>query len=214
MNRRDIIVVAVLINVGLLVTLFVGALKNDKETNLVTNQPFQEEVSVGQSGAAIPSNGSDQVDQVLSHYSEKTKEKKEELLPLPILTPTKKETTTTPFKAPLNNQNQLVMVAKGDVLEKIARVHGVSVEDIMKLNNLSNTCLQIGQELKLPKKVAVVKEKTIPNDGKKYYIVKKGDNPWTIAQENHMKFEELLRLNDINEEKAKRLHPGDRLRVK
>ena len=100
MNRRDIIVVAVLINVGLLVTLFVGALKNDKETNLVTNQPFQEEVSVGQSGAAIPSNGSDQVDQVLSHYSEKTKEKKEELLPLPILTPTQKETTTTPFKAP------------------------------------------------------------------------------------------------------------------
>lgn len=214
MNRRDIIVVAVLINVGLLVTLFVGALKNDKETNIVINQPPEEEVLVGQSVSAIPSNGSDQVDQVLSHYSAKTKEKKEELLPLPILTPSQKKTTKTPFKAPLNNSTQSVTVAKGDVLEKIARVHSVSVEDIMKLNNLPNTRLQIGQELKLPKKVAVVKETTASNDSKKYYIVKKGDNPWTIAQENHIKFEELLRLNDINEEKAKRLHPGDRLRVK
>ena len=87
---------------------------------------------------------------------------------------------------------------------KIARFHGVSVDEIMKLNSLSNTRLQIGQELKLPEKSVVTKKSPAPKDEGKYYIVKGGDNPWTIAQQNNMQVEELLRLNDMDEAKAKR----------
>ncbi len=48
----------------------------------------------------------------------------------------------------------------------------------------------------------------------KYYIVKHGDNPWTIAVKNKIKVEELLRLNNLDESKAKKLKPGDQLRIK
>ncbi|HSX13751.1 MAG TPA: LysM domain-containing protein [Chlamydiales bacterium] len=50
--------------------------------------------------------------------------------------------------------------------------------------------------------------------GPEYYIVKVGDNPWGIAMKHHMKLEELLKLNQLNEEKARKLKPGDRLRTR
>ena len=114
---------------------------------------------------------------------------------------------------PLSDPMRVVAVEKGDVLEKIARNHGVSVDEIMKLNSLSNSRLQIGQELKLPSGKAPKKENVIKKDEGKYYVVKGGDSPWTIAQENGMQVDELLKLNKIDEEKAKRLRPGDRLRI-
>jgi hypothetical protein len=56
-------------------------------------------------------------------------------------------------------------------------------------------------------------ESKVVDEGK-YYIVKSGDNPWSIAIKNHIKFDELLRLNHLDEEKAKKLKPGDKLRIK
>ncbi|HEY4254932.1 MAG TPA: LysM domain-containing protein, partial [Chlamydiales bacterium] len=50
--------------------------------------------------------------------------------------------------------------------------------------------------------------------GADYYIVKVGDNPWTIAMKHHLKVEELLKLNGLNEQRARKLKPGDRLRIK
>lgn len=47
----------------------------------------------------------------------------------------------------------------------------------------------------------------------KYYTVKSGDNPWSIAVKNKIKLDQLLKLNDLNEEKARRLKPGDKLRI-
>jgi len=93
----------------------------------------------------------------------------------------------------------------------------VSVEDIMKLNSLSSSRLQIGQELKLPSMQRVKKEaplKVEKLDEGKYYVVKVGESPWTIAQENGLQVEELLKLNNLSEEKAKKLRPGDRLKIK
>jgi LysM repeat protein len=53
-----------------------------------------------------------------------------------------------------------------------------------------------------------------PAPSQDYYTVKVGDNPWTIAMKHHMKLEELLRMNSLNEEKARKLKPGDRLRIR
>lgn len=215
MNRRDIIIVAVLINAGLLVTLFVSSLKKESGTNLVSSEPIKEQVESGTKLTPIRMQGGDQIDQVISQYTAMTKaeEKKEETLPPPVLTPTQKKEDKPVFKAPVKVPLRVVTVEKGDVLEKIARSHGVSVDEIMKLNTLSNSRLKIGQELKLPEKKEAKKEVKQEDEGK-YYVVKGGDSPWTIAQKHHMQVEELLKLNNIDEEKAKRLRPGDRLRIK
>ena len=220
MNRRDIIVVAVIINAGLLVVLFFSSLKSDKKTPVSLSNAIQEQVEAPK---AIPKSalssyqGGDQIDQMIHQYATKpaTVEVKKEVpvqAALPSL-PTIEKRLTPPNPSPKNKENfQNVTVEKGDVLEKIARSYNVSVEEIMNLNHLSNTRLQIGQILRIP--VKEVQKKEIKVEDGKHYIVKGGDTPWTIAQKNGMQVEELLRLNDMNEEKAKRLRPGDRLKIK
>lgn len=114
-------------------------------------------------------------------------------------------------------------VKKGDVLEKIARHHHCTVDAIMKLNKLSTANLRIGQTLKLPVKssqVSFIAKTPSPSvsssateGSPKYYTVKNGDNPWTIAVKNHMKVEDLLKLNNLDQEKARKLKPGDQLRI-
>jgi len=47
-----------------------------------------------------------------------------------------------------------------------------------------------------------------------YYTVKVGDNPWKIAKQFNVKFEDLLRMNNLDEEKARNLKIGDKLRVR
>ena len=211
MNRRDIIIVAVLINAGLLVTLFVSSLKKEQgTTDLVFSPKEAHQIEIAATSSA--KQGGDQIDQVISQYTAmaKTEEKKEEALPSPVLTPTPKAETKAFTSSPL----RVVTVEKGDVLEKIARSHGISVDEIMKINSLSNSRLQIGQELKLPERKAPKKEVPAKKEDGKFYVVKGGDNPWTIAQKNGIQVDELLKLNNMDEEKAKRLRPGDRLRIK
>ncbi len=203
MNRRDIIIVAVLVNVGLLVTLFVSSLKKGDEVELAQVEKAPEEIVIASTKAKDP------IDQVISQYTAKAKveEMKKAPLPAPVLTPAPKEEKKVVPKNPL----RVVTVQKGDVLEKIARTHGVSVDALMKLNHLNNSRLQIGQELKLPPKQVA---KKAPANEKQYYVVKGGDSPWTIAKKTGLKVEELLRLNNLDEEKAKKLRPGDRLKIK
>ncbi len=116
-----------------------------------------------------------------------------------------------------------VSVKKGDTLEKIAKAHHTTVEELRRLNQLPNSFLRIGQVLKLPgeksfsqtaKAKSVSSEKQTAQRDLEYYTVKVGDNPWTIAMKHRMKVDELLKLNGLNEEKARRLKPGDRLRVR
>lgn len=110
-----------------------------------------------------------------------------------------------------------VVVRKGDALEKIARANKTTVSEIMRLNGLKNANLKIGQILKITPG-ASSKKASAPVQGEvsspKYYTVKNGDNPWTIAVKNHLKVEELLRLNNMDEQKARHLKPGDQLRIK
>lgn len=111
-----------------------------------------------------------------------------------------------------------VTVKKGDVLEKIARAHKTTVREIMRLNNLKNANLKIGQVLKVSQGNARQKPAATPaviksEGAAKYYTVKNGDNPWTIAVKNQMKLEELLRLNNMDEQKARRLKAGDKIRI-
>lgn len=215
MSRRDMIIVAALINAGLLVVLFISAVRSDKvEKRGVPAAVYETSVKAEIAKPPIVAKKGDQIDQVLSQYSAKVAEKEQKAPPamaLPVLIPEKE------IKAPLKEGEQIrtVTVEKGDVLEKIAKHHGISVEEIMKANNLANSRLQIGQVLKLPAPSLTKKVLQIPKEAEgKFYIVKGGDNPWTIAHKNGMQVEELLKLNNMDEAKAKKLRPGDKLRIK
>lgn len=219
MSRRDTIIIAVLLNAALLVILFMTAVQNEAEIPVVKAQQVKTtslvEKKIDKNTPQIPQGG-ETIDEVLNKYSEvlaqnsektKTPEKKPAIAKRQA-PPEKVE------KLPHEESVKTITVVKGDVLEKIARLHGVSVESIMHENNMSSTNLRIGQKLKIPRNT---KQQASPKATKKvqgkFYVVKGGDNPWSIAKKNNIQVEELLRLNNMDEAKAKKLRPGDRLRI-
>lgn len=202
MNRKDIIITAVLINAGLLIVLFISSLKPREFDEIVQNKKIEKvapkKIVKAPPPPVLEKKSIDQQIAKAAKKIEKAKPKKVEPLVIEKSLPTL----------------AVVEVKQGDVLEKIAKSHSVSVDDIMKENHLKTTRLQIGQKLKIPaaKKARVVKK--APSPDYEYYTVKNGDSPWTIAVKNHMKVDELLKLNGLDENKARRLRPGDKLKIK
>ena len=247
MSRKDTIIIAVLINVGLLIVLFATSISSQSEQTIAkaTQELAPAQVEVAYSSPALsvrPAAVEDEVDQVLTQYSLPPQVTEipavvasiEPTIPSVKIeqeVATHEERNLAPMQAaPVERHESAfveVTVKKGDVLEKIARIHYCSIEEIMKANQLSSSRLRIGQVLKVPQKGVRVKETQVAkttatspstkssetSSTGKYYIVKPGDNPWTIAVKNHMKVEELLKLNNLDEKAARRLKPGDQLRI-
>jgi LysM repeat protein len=225
MSRKDTIIIAVLINAGLLIVLFASALKSSTpeiavapKQNVLTETPSFKTESVVTVG--------DEVDQALqkmaatppaAYTSPAVPSFAEDLKPFtPVIEHPAPQASLA--AAPEEKEYSEIKVKKGDVLEKIARQHHTSVDAIIAYNQLGSTNLRIGQVLKIPsKKATQVQTPALAAqpkaDGHKYYTVKTGDNPWTIAVKNHMKVEELLRINQLDQEKARKLKPGDKLLI-
>lgn len=251
MNKRDLIIVAVLVNAGLMAVFFISALKSDG----ASEESFAANASIGApvSEVKIARDMPDEIDQVLKEHTQAPAVSPIAALPpaqtpslsgMPTSAPMTASATSVPSFAddlkaislpetssipsspiaaiaPTLTALSEVTVKKGDVLEKIARQQGVSVEELMKANQLTSTRLKIGQVLKVPGKSGAKSQTSLASHSAKsddgasqFYTVKNGDNPWTIAVKNRLKVEELLKLNDLDEEKARRLKPGDRLRIK
>lgn len=237
MSRRDTIIVAVLVNTGMLAVLFMLALNNDPAEDLPVAVPRTELFVADQSEQTFavldePSYAlepRDELDQVLKNYPLDASNS----VPIVIEEPQKESTVVCPkplvkeeAEAPKTSNEKgyvEVTVKRGDYLEKIARANGTTIEAIMRINKLQTERIDIGQVLKVPlpkKKVAEASKKNTPKQPEKtdgeaqYYTLKTGDNPWKVAKEFHVKFDDLLKLNDLNEEKARGLMPGDVLRVR
>ncbi len=220
MTRKDTIMIAVLVNAALLVGLFVTAIKTDRNPQVHAEKPIAAASPVAlpvMEKKEIKKTQGDEIDQVLKDFSEnkvtattnKPKQKIDFAKELEAIT----KAAAEPKKEVVAAKNYTeVTVQKGDVLEKIARTNRSSVGEIMQLNQMKSTVLQIGQKLKIPKKGSV----SLPTEGgsQGVYTVKQGDNPWTIAVKNHIKLDELLKLNDLDNEKARQLKPGDKLRIR
>jgi len=223
MTRKDTIIIAVLVNAALLVTLFVTAIKREEmpdkqhQTIAATIQPIsipaegKEEIKAAQG---------DEIDLVLKKFTEKKAEvasSSEESAKIDFvkeLEAITKNVNDLPQQAPADDCLRIT-VKKGDVLEKIARAHHTSVDEIMRVNQLKNSILQIGQTLKIPQKErGQAVARPIESSTGEFYVVKQGDNPWAIAVKNQLKVDELLRLNNLSEDSARHLKPGDRLRIR
>lgn len=112
--------------------------------------------------------------------------------------------TANTLKSYLGLSNDYYIVKNGDNLYSIARKFNTTVEDIKRLNNLTNNNLSIGQKLII---------KSIPStivDTNTYYTVKKGDSLYSIALKYNMTANELKELNNLT---SNILSVGQRLRV-
>lgn len=86
-------------------------------------------------------------------------------------------------------------VKSGDSLWSIANQHQTSVQEIIELNQLTSTVLQIGQELKIP---TVEEEIPTPPVGEQIYVVKKGDSLWSIANQFGITVDALKQANNLS----------------
>ena len=224
MDRKKTILIAVMINAGLLAALFIAALSSQDAVILT------EPTVVENHAPLFPS----EADHVLQNTSSIAKAPALAPLPMVEVAPMKEETPApvvhklpTPALEPAPQPQKIlpafaeVTVKKGDSLDKIAKTHHTTVDEIIQFNQLPGSFLKVGQVLKIPeKKIAVAPKPKVAIEtqpaatGPEYYTVKAGDNPWTIAMKHHMKVEELLKLNLLNEEKARKLKAGDRLRIR
>jgi LysM repeat protein len=207
-SRKDTIILAVFVNVALLGLLF--ALASTKQS---THEELGRELSItaqeeklaktedapSEQLLAASFRPVDEIDEVLQEYALKNDS-------CPITLETKKEAIKK--EAIVKQSGDGIVVKKGDTLGKIAIEHNVSVEDLMQANHLENSKLKIGQVLQVPQEVSRAIEEA------QYYIMKSGDNPWKIARRFKLKFEDLLKLNNLDEERAKNLKIGEKIRIK
>lgn len=256
MSRRDTIIIALLVNAGLLALLFMLAINTDDGS--IVDQPEITKTIVDTRSAAPVSKQSapiiladtsvnDEVDSFLKDLAS-------EDISQPVLIDDEgyielKQEAPIAVKPVVKKDSSLsgdeefveVTVKRGDALEKIARSNGTSVEAIKKANNLNTAKLSIGQVLRIPvgKKSETVQaskpasvavsqapkevvpqqpkeaeKKVIATSDVQYYTVKSGDNPWKIAKQFNVKFEDLLKLNNLDEERARNMKIGDKIRVK
>jgi len=89
-------------------------------------------------------------------------------------------------------------VQQGDSLYTIAKIHGISMEDIVSLNALTETNLQIGQKLKVPRKPEPI-----------IYRVQPGDSLYAIAKRFGVAVGQITALNNI--ENPTLIKPGQEL---
>lgn len=261
MTKRDTIIIATLVNAGLLACLFVAATRQEETTTpaALTADAFEPAVAPVAATTASASQGSaqgsvqgsahetvaqdmlsDEIDQALKEFlpdepkiSEIAEADLEMGLEADLNPELAKEAPRAPEQMSVKTVESVaakpevkmvdITVKAGDMLEKIARANNTTVKAIKEANHLQSDKLKVGQVLKIP--VGSKAAKTIakaaptpaatPNAGESvYYTIQKGDNPWKIAKKFHVKFEDILRLNNMSEEKAKNLKVGQEIRVK
>jgi len=244
MSRRDTIIVAVLLNTGLLAVLFLLAVNPDDsrvtdeidvQSTLVEQDQQRAMKMENTSGTVVVAakSADEDFDRVFKDFaatiqsSDVNEERRSvgntQELPREKIALLDSDSTTerASREGNANADYVEVTVKPGDILGKIAIDNGTTVKEIKKINYLQNDRLKIGQVLKVPVNTRGRSNKTSPptvdrkiDHADRYYTVQSGDNPWKIAKKFHVSVSEFLQLNDLDETKARNLRPGDRVRVR
>ena len=104
--------------------------------------------------------------------------------------------TTTP---PQDN-NVTYTVRAGDSLWKIANQYGITVDELIQANNLTNTTLQIGDTLIIPGRIEepeIPGEEIPPSNNVIEYVVQSGDSLYSIAKKYGLTARELQEYNNL-----------------
>ena len=92
-----------------------------------------------------------------------------------------------PTKGVSEDEEDIYIVKAGDSLYSIARNNNTTVDEIKRINNLTNDSLSIGELLKLPSPL-------LPEDS---YIVQKGDSLYSIAAKYNTTIDALKDANNL-----------------
>lgn len=93
-------------------------------------------------------------------------------------------------------------VEKNDTLYSIARRFNTTVDEIVRLNNLTSDLISPNAVLMIP-----VTESRNNSD---FYIIKRGDTLWSIAKKNNITVNDLMTYNNL---KSINLSIGDKLQI-
>lgn len=237
MNKKDVILVAALINACLLALLFMFAgIPNDEpmgdpaeiSQTVIETHPLKESFLTAPPRASML-HPLDEGDSALKEFQEPSSPTlilEEEVFEL--TEPHEEPVVAQPIAkaaSPTDSSTRYieVKVKRGDTLDKIARANNTIVKAIKEANQLKTDRLSIGQTLRIPvadKKPSTSPSKSTqvsqasPESSPEYYTVKPGDNPWKIAKQFHLKVDELLQLNNLDEERARNLKVGDKIRIR
>ena len=99
----------------------------------------------------------------------------------------------TPEQPPTGNYTTYT-VKNGDSLWKIANQFDTTVDELISINNLSTTLLQIGQQLLVPS----LQAPTTPENNYITYTVKSGDSLWKIANLYNTTVDAIRNLNQLS----------------
>jgi LysM repeat protein len=95
---------------------------------------------------------------------------------------------------------QYYTVQKGDSLYTIAKKFGTTMDELVNLNGLTDTTLQIGQRLMVPASIQPM-----------VYVVKPGDSLYTIARRFDVTVDAIVKLNSIKNPTL--IRPGQELMI-
>lgn len=99
-------------------------------------------------------------------------------------------------------------VRRGDNLSQIARQHNLSVNSLRQANNLSDSRINVGQQLIVPRGTTqLAKQSTNPPKAKRTYTVQSGDSLYSIARRFNVELKQLQAWNPVNN----LLKPGQQL---
>ncbi len=122
----------------------------------------------------------------------------------------KKSETTAPVassEVKASENPQFYVVEKGDNLAAIALKFNVSVEDLKKWNNMSNSVVRLNSKLKVADLVNGEDSVTKSEDEAKFknveYTVVRGDALSLIAKKNNVSIEDIKKWNDLEDDSVK-----------
>ncbi|MBN2298643.1 MAG: LysM peptidoglycan-binding domain-containing protein [Deltaproteobacteria bacterium] len=99
------------------------------------------------------------------------------------------------------------VVAHGDTIKSISQIYGVSVQDIIEVNNLDDPQLIYpNMVLNIPPKPSSVSDKRFTQ-----YRVKKGDTLWAISRQFEVSTKDVIRWNQLSS--TAQIYPGDELTI-
>jgi len=124
-----------------------------------------------------------------------------------------------------NGKIQTHVIKKGENLGSIAKANNTTVDELKRINNLADSKIHQGQELKLnqvrdDKKQHAVAEKSEDktngariesNEKTLTHVIKMGENLGSIAKANNTTVDELKRINNLADS---RIHQGQELKIK
>lgn len=95
----------------------------------------------------------------------------------------------------VQTQYNTYVVKTGDSLYSVAKKYNISVDELKNINNLQSNLLSVGQQLLVPVQTQIIEDTEIENYDT--YVVKKGDNLYTISKQYGVSVDEVMNYNNL-----------------